>query len=279
LRNETACSISLCNKAIVEGGDDIETAKAWLRKNAGTKMQEKYGQREVHKGLIGLRVLGNEGTMIELNCETDFVAKTDAFVSGAKSFLQTVSNDPSISVELDKSENKDIVSSLLPKYLDFPLDKDIPKQSIAEGIRYIIGKTQENCQIRRIFKSKLAEQGVIGSYLHNQISEDLAHIGCLVFVHSDTQKKEELKVFANNIAAHIAAMKPAFLSKEEIPECSKEGKDEKGLKDLYKQNALYEQEFIFSDESRLIKDYIKEKEKEFNGKVEINKFGLFICGA
>ncbi|GAA0497846.1 translation elongation factor Ts [Tatumella terrea] len=176
LRERTGAGMMECKKALVEANGDIELAIDNMRKNGQAKAAKKSG-RVAAEGVILTHVEGNAGIIVELNCETDFVAKDAGFLA----FGQDV---------------------LAAAVADKITDVDVLKAKFEEQRTALVAKIGENINIRRVAR---LEGDVVGSYLHG------ARIGVLV---SATGADEEL---VKHIAMHVAASKPEYVKPEDVP--------------------------------------------------------------
>ena len=176
LRERTGAGMMECKKALVEANGDIELAIDNMRKNGQAKAAKKSG-RVAAEGVILTHVEGNAGVIVELNCETDFVAKDAGFLAFGQ----------------------DVLAAAVAEKIS---DVDALKAKFEEQRTALVAKIGENINIRRIAR---LEGDVVGSYLHG------ARIGVLV---SATGADEEL---VKHIAMHIAASKPEYVKPEDVP--------------------------------------------------------------
>ncbi len=186
LRAKTDAPMMECKKALTEADGNLEKAEEILRVRLGTKAG-KAASRITAEGVVAAAVDGSTGALIEVNCETDFVAKNDSFLGFAKACADLVA----------RSAPADVAAlSALPLSLDGfgPTVEDVRKG--------LVGKIGENMTIRR-FK-RYAGGGSLASYLHG------TRIGVLVEYEGDA-------VAAKDVAMHVAAMKPVALSSGEVP--------------------------------------------------------------
>jgi elongation factor Ts len=186
LRAKTDAPMMECKKALTEADGNLEKAEEILRVRLGTKAG-KAASRITAEGVVAAAVEGSTGALIEVNCETDFVAKNDSFLGFAKACADLVA----------RSAPADVAAlSALPLSLDGfgPTVEDVRKG--------LVGKIGENMTIRR-FK-RYAGGGNLASYLHG------TRIGVLVEYEGDA-------VAAKDVAMHVAAMKPVALSSGEVP--------------------------------------------------------------
>ncbi|MFM8637810.1 MAG: translation elongation factor Ts [Betaproteobacteria bacterium] len=186
LRAKTDAPMMECKKALTEADGDMGRAEEILRVKLGNKAG-KAATRITAEGVISAAVSGSTGALIEINCETDFVSKNDAFLAFAKACAELVA-----------SHNPADVAALSA----LPLSMESFGPTVEEVRKGLIGKIGENMTIRR-FK-RYAGGGKLASYLHG------TRIGVIVEFDGDD-------VAAKDTAMHIAAMKPAALSSAEVP--------------------------------------------------------------
>ncbi|MFM8695229.1 MAG: translation elongation factor Ts [Betaproteobacteria bacterium] len=186
LRAKTDAPMMECKKALTEADGDMGRAEEILRVKLGNKAG-KAAARITAEGVISAAVSGSTGALIEINCETDFVSKNDAFLAFAKACAELVA-----------SHNPADVAALSA----LPLSMESFGPTVEEVRKGLIGKIGENMTIRR-FK-RYAGGGKLASYLHG------TRIGVIVEFDGDD-------VAAKDTAMHIAAMKPAALSSAEVP--------------------------------------------------------------
>ncbi len=287
LRIKTGAGIMDCKKALAENNLDIEKSIDWLRKKGAARASKKAG-REAAEGLIAISLDGNnKAAIVEVNSETDFVAKNDDF----KNFVCAVAN-----VAL-KSNGK------LEDLLKSPFEIK-EKVKVKDKLNDIISKIGENIIIRRVSlldSINVMNEGYvsIGSYVHNKVQTNIGKIGVLVIVTRRIEKEsEELKLFLRNLSMHIAAAKPEVISIEDLDdEKVKKERDilfeqvkETGkpidviekivdgkMRKYYTEVALLEQNWIMEPEKKVIQII-----KEFNHKNKeltvIKDFSLYVLG-
>ncbi|HEV8689476.1 MAG TPA: translation elongation factor Ts [Ideonella sp.] len=186
LRAKTDAPMMECKKALTEADGDMGRAEEVLRVKLGTKAG-KAASRVTAEGVISAAVNGNVGAIVEINCETDFVSKNDAFLAFTKSCAQLVAE-----------HNPADVAALSA----LPLSQDGFGPTVEDVRKGLVGKIGENMSIRR-FK-RYAGGGKLASYLHG------TRIGVIVEFDGDD-------VAAKDVAMHVAAMKPAALSSADVP--------------------------------------------------------------
>ncbi|MGC8852352.1 MAG: translation elongation factor Ts [Hydrogenobacter sp.] len=260
LREMTGAGMLECKKALEEAGGDIEKAKEILRIRGLAKAEKKAG-RETKEGIIQTYVSEDRkvGVILELNCETDFVARNEHFSELALNIAKHIASLPENANKEGSAE--DILKQ--PYFQD-------PSVSVEEVIKSAIAKIGENIQIRRF--TRFDTDGYIHAYVHG-----IGRIGVLVDYQVDNLDSQALRV-VQDIAMQIAAMKAEFLDINSIPsdvlerekrilteQARQEGKPENiiekvvegRLKKFYQEKVLLEQPFI-KDEKKTIRQYIKE---------------------
>ena len=180
LREKTGLGLMDCKKALQESDGDMDLAIEELRKTSGIKASKKSG-RSAADGLIGLKGNGSDFFMIEVNCETDFVARDSSYIEFTSETLDSYANSP------DKS-----------------LD-ELLEDGIEDKREKIVQKLGENIVVRRIARTEASS--VTGSYLHSN-----KKIGCIVSLDGGDA------ALANDIAMHAAATDPMAISPTDIPE-------------------------------------------------------------
>jgi elongation factor Ts len=275
LRDQTGAGMMDCKAALSETGGNLDAAVDWLRKKGLSKAAKKAG-RVAADGLIGLAVKGSKGILVEVNSETDFVARNDLF-QGLVKMIADVACDTGPNVE---------------KILAAKVGDTTVEEAIAESI----AKIGENMNLRRAAELSVGN-GAIGSYVHNAVSDGLGRIGVIVALES-TGKNDELKAFGRMIAMHVASANPqaidpsgldaAAIAREKavLSEKAKaQGKPanvidrivESGLKTFYKEVCLLDQGFIF-DDKKSVAQAVKEAEARVGAPIKITGFVRFALG-
>ncbi len=203
LREKTGAGMMECKKALEESAGDIDSAVKWLREKGLANAAKKAG-RAAAEGLVGLKTAGSQGVLVEVNCETDFVARTDDFKGFLSGLTEQALTD---SKPGDAKAEAEALSKL-------PSKKDVGR-SVEESLKAVIGKLGENMQLSRVAKLEVVG-GVVGSYLHSD-----GKLGALVGLKcgkSETAAKPEMIELAKNLAMQVAGhMPPAeVLSREQI---------------------------------------------------------------
>lgn len=269
LRQKTGAGMMDCKKALVETNGDIEQAVDLLRKK-GLATAAKKSDRVAAEGLIAVTVKEKEGVILELNSETDFVAKNDKF----QALAHTLAKD-------FLSQNK--------SFDDFKLSSE---STVTEHVA-LIG---ENIMIRRAVKLSVPN-GIVSSYIHSAIAPSLGKIGVLVAFES-TIAPEKLSELGKQIAMHIAAAKPEALTTSDLdpkliakereiateqarasgkPENVVEKMVEGRMQKFYEQVVLLEQLFVMDGKTKvatLLEDFAKQQ----GGSISIKAYVKFVLG-
>jgi elongation factor Ts len=274
LREKTGAGMMDCKAALNETGGDLEGAVDWLRKKGLAKAAKKAG-RVAAEGLIGVAIKGTKGAVVEVNSETDFVARNDLFQGLVKMIAD---------VALDAGANVD-------KILAAP----IGGITTGDAINDTIAKIGENMTLRRA-AGLTVSKGVIASYMHSSVTDGLGRIGVLVALESPG-KADELKAFGRLLAMHVAAanplavdpsgIDPAAIEREKgVIAAKAEGKPanvvekiiESGLKTFYKEVCLLEQGYAIEEGKKPVAQAIKEAEGKVGGPIKVTGFVRFALG-
>jgi elongation factor Ts len=275
LRDQTGAGMMDCKAALSETGGNLEAAVDWLRKKGLSKAAKKAG-RVAAEGLVGVAVKAGKGILVEVNSETDFVARNDLF-QGLVKMVADAALDAGASV-------------------DKILAAKAGGITINEAIADTIAKVGENMSLRRAAELSVGK-GAIGSYVHNAVSDGLGRIGVLVALES-TGKSDELKAFGRMVAMHVASANPqaidpsgldaAAIEREKAVLSDKakaQGKPanvidkivESGLKTFYKEVCLLDQGFIF-DDKKSVAQAVKEAEAKAGAPIKVAGFVRFALG-
>ena len=277
LRDKSGAGMMDCKKALQETNSNMEEAVDWLRKQGLSAVAKKSG-RIAAEGLIGITVKNNVGSIIEINSETDFVARNEMF----QNFVSTCS-------ELAIESNEDINAL---KNMSYP-NSD---RTVDEELTHNIATIGENMNIRR---SELltVSNGVVISYVHNSVKDGLGRLGVLVGIESEAEQVN-LSTVGKQIAMHIAATSPQSLNIEDldqdlvkrerqvlIDQSIASGKPSEiaekmvvgRMQKFYQDVVLNEQTFVIDGETK-IKDVIKKLEKNLNTKVKLIGFKKLTLG-
>jgi len=275
LREQTGAGMMDCKTALTETSGEIEAAVDWLRKKGLAKAAKKAG-RVAAEGLIGVVVAGTRGIVVEVNSETDFVARNDQF-QGLVKMIAQVALDVGTDVEAIKAAK-------------------VGGATVAEAINAAIATIGENMTLRRAATLAVG-QGVVASYVHNSVADGLGKIGVIVGLES-TGKASELSALGRLMAMHIAAsnphaldatsLDPAVVTREKDVLADKfraQGKPdnviakivESGLKTFYKEVCLLDQAYIHEPD-KSVAQAVKEAEGKVGGPIKITGYVRYALG-
>ncbi len=275
LRDSTGAGMMDCKAALSETDGNIEAAVDWLRKKGLSKAAKKAG-RVAAEGLVGVAVSANKGILVEVNSETDFVARNDLFQGLVKMIADAaLGSGPDVE-----------------KILKAP----VGSHTVADAIAETIAKVGENMTLRRAAAVSVGK-GVVASYVHNAVLDGLGRIGVIVALDS-AGNADELKAFGRMVAMHVASANPqaiepsgldaATIEREKNVLADKfkaQGKPanvvdkivESGLKTFYKEVCLLDQPFIF-DDKKTVAQALKEAEGKVGGAIKVTGFVRFALG-
>jgi elongation factor Ts len=275
LRESTGAGMMDCKAALTETAGDMTAAQDWLRKKGLSKAAKKAG-RVAAEGLIGVKVAGTKGVVVEVNSETDFVARNDLF-QGLVAMIADVALGVGADVEAIKAAKVGAIT-------------------VADAISDTIAKVGENMTLRRA-ASLSVSKGAVGMYVHNSVTEGLGKIGVIVALESPG-KTDELVTLGRMVAMHIAAANPQAIDPSGLdPEAVKREKDvladkfrqqgkpenviekivDSGLKTFYKEVCLLEQPYVH-DPSKTVAQALKEAEGKTGGAIKVTGFVRFALG-
>ena len=276
LRDKTGAGMMDCKAALTETKGDIEAAVDWLRKKGLSKAAKKAG-RIAAEGLVGLSVSGATGAVVEVNSETDFVARNEQF-------QDMVVKIASLAAKADGDVAKLLAMTYPGK-----------KTTVEDHVKEMIATIGENMSVRRTATLKVSK-GVIGSYMHNQAAPELGKIGVMVALESTGKNADELANLGRLLAMHVAATNPVALDLDSVPPETLErekailadknkGKPPQvlekivtsGLKSYAKENCLLDQAFVH-DPGKSVTQVLKEAEGKVGGPVKITGFVRYALG-
>ncbi len=274
LREITSAGFVDCKKALTESNEDIEKAIVILRKSGASKALKK-SSRMTNEGVVCINIFENSATIIEINTETDFVAKNSEFLNFAKKVIS--------------------LSESVKKIDDLLEIKDLEENTIKENLTNIISKLGENIIIKRIDSIELEKNTKVFGYVHNKYEKNIGKIASLLKIKADIFDEETIEL-GKNISMHIAASKPISIDLENLDEniIAKEklilsesikssGKPQEDINKIldgkinkfYEEVVLLEQKYIIDNETK-IKKLIENHSKK--NKIEIIDYKLFILG-
>ena len=277
LRKKTGCGMMECKKALVEADGNMDEAVKVLRER-GLAVAAKKADRIAADGVVDIMTVGNCTAMIEVNSETDFVAKNETFKAFVKTLLESIiANKPA-----------DVETLMASKYLDTDLTVEAKMQEMI----FTIG---EKLSIRRF----VIVDGITSTYIHG-----MGSIGVIISFEADDVcvNNAGFAEFAKNIALQAAAYPVAYLDKDSVPASVIEeekailltqisndpanAKKPDAIKEkmvlgrigkYYDQNCLMEQQYV-KDDSMKVKAYVDETAKEFGGSIKVLGFVRFEKG-
>jgi elongation factor Ts len=277
LRESTGVGMMDCKKALAETNGDMEAAVDWLRTRGLAKAAKKAG-RVAAEGLVGVVIEGTKAAIVEVNSETDFVARNDQFQS-------IVGNIAKLALEA----NGDVhVLSEMP----YPGSG----RSVSGELTDAIAKIGENMNLRRSDMIEVKD-GVVGSYVHNTVKPGLGKLGVIVGLES-TGDKAALLALGKQIAMHIANTKPLSISPDDIDQAvvakeraifaeqaKESGKPaeiiekmvEGRVRKFYEEVTLLSQVFVIDGESK-VGDIVKKAEKDVGAPIKVTKFVVYALG-
>ncbi|MEM6909320.1 MAG: translation elongation factor Ts [Pseudomonadota bacterium] len=277
LREKTGAGMMDAKKALSEAGGDIEAAVDALRAK-GLATAQKKSSRTAAEGLVGVAISGTKGVAVEVNSETDFVAKNDKF----QDFVRKVT-------EVAVTLGADDVEAL--KAAGYP-----DGGSVADKLTDNVATIGENQQIRRM-KTVAVSSGAVVAYVHNAAADGLGKIGVLVALESDLAA-DVLEPFGKQLAMHIASMFPQALNADGLdpavierersiaaekaaesgkPENVQEKMVEGAIKKFAKENALLSQMFVMDNKSS-VEDVVAKFGKDNRGSVVLTDYVRFQLG-
>jgi elongation factor Ts len=277
LREKTGAGMMDCKRALGDTDGDIEAAVDWLRKKGLAAAAKKAG-RVAAEGLIGVATRGPVGAVVEVNSETDFVARNQAF----QAFVRAVS-------ELALDGNDDLESL---KDFDFPGSG----RTVEEELTHLISTIGENLVLRRI-KRLSTEEGGVFSYVHNVLGAGLGKIGVIVTL-SSSAPNDHLAGLGKQLAMHVAAANPLYLDIASVPPAALDrerdvlreqaratGKPdsvvermvEGRLRKFYEEFVLLEQIFVVDQETKIAK-VVEQASKAAGAPIRVVSFARFALG-
>ena len=277
LRDKTGAGMMDCKAALAETGGDMEAAVDWLRAKGLAKAAKKAG-RVAAEGLIGLAAETKQAALVEVNSETDFVARNPQF----QEMVSTIAG-----AALKATGNLDHLAKAA---------YGSGKATVADTIKEMIGSIGENMTLRRAAHLSVAK-GAVASYMHNMLAPGLGKIGVIVALDS-TGDEKKLTSFGKQIAMHIAAanpqavdvasLDPAFVARERailVEQAKESGKPEAviekmlegRLRKFYEEVVLLQQPFVHDPDMTVAKA-LEAAEKDAGAPIKITGFHRFALG-
>jgi len=277
LREKTGAGMMDCKKALGENDGDVEASIDWLRTKGLATAAKKAG-RVASEGLVGIAIDGTKGAVVEINAETDFVARNETFqnfVTTAANIALTIGND---------------VDAL--RAAPFPGEE----RTVQEQLTHMIATIGENMSIRRI-QTLSVDKGVISSYIHTALAPGIGKIGVLVALETEAVAAKA-DAFGKQLAMHVAAAKPQSISRDDMDQevvdreraifaeqARESGKPaeivgkmvEGRIRKFYEEACLVDQTFVIDGDSKVSKA-IEAAGKDAGGSMTLKGFSLFVLG-
>jgi len=277
LRDMTGAGMMDCKAALAETNGNLEEAVDWLRKKGISKADKKAG-RTAAEGLIGVAADASSAVVVEVNSETDFVARNDAF-------QQMVRNIAEVALTTDGSI-EDVAESRYPG----------STKSVTETIKDSIGTIGENMAFRRSTRLSVGK-GAVAIYVHNAVADNLGKMGVLVAIETDGNA-DAARAFGRQVAMHVAATNPMALSAEEVdpaavsrekaiyadqaresgkPENIIEKMVEGRMRKFFEEVVLLKQAFVINPDVT-VEQALKDAETEIGAPAKVTGFVRFALG-
>jgi elongation factor Ts len=277
LREISGAGMMDCKAALTETNGDMEAAVDWLRAKGISKADKKAG-RTAAEGLVGVASNGKKAVVVEVNSETDFVARNDAF-------QEIVRNVANIALTTDGS-NAAVAAATYPS----------SGKSVVDTIKDAVGTIGENLSFRRSAALTVSE-GVVATYIHNAVSDGLGKLGVLVAIET-AGNADIAQAFGRQVAMHVAATNPLALTAGEVDPAAVErekavftesarqsGKPENiiekmvegRLRKFYEEVVLLSQAFVINPDLT-VEAALKEAEKTIGAPAKITAFVRFALG-
>ena len=277
LREKTGAGMMDCKKALGENDGDVEASIDWLRTKGLATAAKKAG-RVASEGLVGIAIDGTKGAVVEINAETDFVARNETFqdfVTTAANIALTIGND---------------VDAL--KAAPFPGEE----RNVQEQLTHMIATIGENMSIRRV-QTLSVDKGVVSSYIHTALAPGIGKIGVLVALETEVDAAKA-DTFGKQLAMHVAAAKPQSISRDDMDQevvdreraifaeqARESGKPaeivekmvEGRIRKFYEEACLVDQTFVIDGDSK-VSSAIEAAGREAGGSITLKGFSLFVLG-
>jgi elongation factor Ts len=277
LRDQTGAGMMDCKAALTQTGGDFEAAVDWLRKKGLAAAAKKAG-RVASQGLVGVEVSGRKGAIVEVNSETDFVARNQDFQALVRAIAR---------LALETGGDRDrLLTAKIPS----------SGRSVADEITQAVAVIGENITLRRS-ASVAVDPGVVGSYVHGALAPGLGTIGVLVGLHSSGDP-ERLAALGKQLAMHVAAAKPQAVSIDRLEAATLEreraiyadqarasGKPEHiidkmvegRVRKFYEEAVLLEQAFVIDPDLK-VEDALDRVAEEIGSSIAVTEFVRFALG-
>ncbi len=281
LRDATNAGMLDCKNALTETNGDFEAAIDLLRKKGIAKAAKRAGRAASNGKVVAwVNAKNDAGFVVEVNCETDFVARGDIYNAYVDKLVGVIAANP---------------PATLDELLAMPFDEHGP---VKDGLTNVIAQTGENMQIRRYCFFKLVGAGYIHNYIH--LGGKIGVLVELSFGKTETAANEAIKTLANDLALQIAAMNPVAVRETDIPadvvereraiymdQAAQSGKPANVLENIvkgkfqkwYQEVVLMKQEFFKDTENqRSVETLVKEVSKSVGDEIKVVRFARFALG-
>jgi len=277
LREKSGAGMMDCKNALTENGGDVEAAMDWLRSKGIAKAEKKSG-RVAAEGLIGIAGSGTAAAVVEVNSETDFVARNDGFQDLVRNVATTaLGTDGSV-----EAVGGSTISG--------------GEKSVTDTITEAVGTIGENMNLRRSAKLEVGS-GAVASYMHNAAGDGIGKIGVLVALESEGDA-DALAAIGKQVAMHVAATNPLAMSEDEVPadvaererqvyleEAKESGKPQEiaekmvvgKMKKFFKESVLLSQAFVINPDIT-VEQAIKEAEGPVGSPIAMKGFVRLALG-
>jgi len=277
LRDLTGAGMMDCKAALAENNGDMEAAVDWLRAKGIAKADKKAG-RTAAEGLIGVASEATKAVVVEVNSETDFVAR-------AENFQEIVRNVVTVALAVG-GETETVAEAKYPG----------SQETVTQTIKDAVGTIGENMAFRRSAALSVSS-GAVATYVHNAVVDNLGKLGVLVAIET-TGNADAARAFARQVAMHVAATNPLALTAEEVdaaavarekaifaeqaresgkPENIIEKMVEGRMRKFYEEVVLLKQAFVINPDLT-VEAALKEAEKEIGAPAKITGFVRFALG-
>ena len=277
LREKTGAGMMDCKKALGENDGDVEASIDWLRTKGLATAAKKAG-RVASEGLVGIAIDGTKGAIVEINAETDFVARNETF----QDFVTTASN-----IALTTGNDVDAL-----KAAPFPGEE----RNVQEQLTHMIATIGENMSIRRV-QTLSVDKGVVSSYIHTALAPGIGKIGVLVALETEADAAKA-DAFGKQLAMHVAAAKPQSVSRDDMDQevvdreraiFAEQARDsgkpaeivekmvEGRIRKFYEEACLVDQTFVIDGDSK-VSTAIEAAGREAGGSITLKGFSLFVLG-
>jgi len=281
LRDKTGAGMMDCKTALTESQGDIDKAVDWLRKKGLSRASQK-ADRVAAEGLIGVTVKGKAGAIVEVNSETDFVARNERF----QDMVRTVAG---LALEAG-GDLKNLLATTYPG----------KSMTVEAYVKELVATIGENMNVRRTAQVS-AGNGLVAEYIHNKAADGLGKVGVLVSLESKG-KAAELATLGRQLAMHVAAASPAAVSADELdpvliereravyteqakasgkpPEIAAKMVEGRLRKEFFQQVVLLQQTFLGpgGDGKATVEQVLKAAEKAAGAPIKVAKFVRYALG-